>query len=224
MSGNFADGVDAATESGDHGKFGFWFFKGDQALKTDSDGERIEYGPGDITAADNWPALRGTRFANGPVEAAVFSGSGFWFFQGSYCVKTDPKGNDILVAPSPITAPGNWPALAGTPFQDGVDAVVASGDHGKFGFWFLKGGQALKTDPKGERVEHGPSAITAAENWPALTGTRFASGIDASVFSGSGFWFFQGGHCVKTDPKGNEIIVPDSLITAAGNWPAIRGH
>ncbi|MFD7415093.1 hypothetical protein ACFV9B_26230, partial [Kitasatospora purpeofusca] len=184
MSSGFRDGVDAAVASGPHGKSGFWFFKGNQAIKTDPDGKTREFGEADITAPEAWPAL--SAFGR-DIDAAVFSGSGFWFFKNSQCIKTDTSGETVLVPASAIIAEGNWPALAGTGFESGVDAAVESGDGGKSGFWFFKGNQAIKTDPNGEKREFGPADITAPEAWPALS--AFGRDIDAAVFSGSGFWF-----------------------------------
>ncbi|MFI6849691.1 hypothetical protein OG535_40585 [Kitasatospora sp. NBC_00085] len=216
MSNGFRDGVSAAVASGSHGESGFWFFKGNQALKTDPDGNKVEYGPADITASEAWPAL--APFGR-DIDAAVFSGTGFWFFKGNQCTKTSPDGRRAEVPDSPITAEGNWPALAGTEFENGVDAAVESGDGGKSGFWFFKGNQALKTDPDGNKVEYGPADITAPEAWPALA--PFGRDIDAAVFSGTGFWFFKGNQCTKTTPDGNHVLVPASAIVAEGNWPAL---
>ncbi|MFI6505352.1 hypothetical protein [Nonomuraea typhae] len=64
-----------------------------------------------MTASANWPALKGTIFESGPIEAAVYSGSGFWFFQGTQCAKTNTEGTGLLVNVTDITAGGNWPAL-----------------------------------------------------------------------------------------------------------------
>ncbi|MFE0381163.1 hypothetical protein ACFW1M_37650 [Streptomyces inhibens] len=222
MSGNFKDGVDAAVASGPHGDSGFWFFRGDKACKTNPGGDGLSYPVDSITANDNyWPALRGTTFEHGPIDAAVWSGSGFWFFQDDKCVKTDNGGTEIKVPVSDIDADGNWPGLKGTIFATGVDAAVESGDGGRSGFWFFRGDQALKTDPDGNRAV-GPAEITAVECWPALDDSRFANGpINAAVWSGSGFWFFQGNQCIKTDPSGNHRLVQVTDIIASGNWPAL---
>jgi hypothetical protein len=224
VSGNFKDGVDAAVASGPHGRSGFWFFRGDQACKTDPDGNELATPVGSLTKnGDYWPAFKTTVFENGPIDAALWSGSGFWFFQAGKCIKTDNSGTEVRVPVSDITDDGNWPALKGTLFANGVDAAVESGDGGESGFWFFKGDQALKTDPTGNKREWGPAEITATECWPALTDTPFANGpIQAALWSGSGFWFFKGDQCVKTDPKGNTLLTKVTDIIAQGNWPALN--
>jgi hypothetical protein len=225
MSGNFKDRVDAAVASGDHGESGFWFFQENLAVKTDASGGSRAVGPDTLTKdARFWPALEGTIFENGPIDAVVHTDSGYWFFQGSQCVKTRTDGAaPPLVPVSDITAAGNWPALNETIFANGVDGAVGSGDHGKNGFWFFRENQAVKTDVTGATRSIGPADITAQECWPALEDTEFADGpIQAGVYSASGFWFFKGSKCVKVNHEGTGTpLVSPSPIIAAGNWPAL---
>ncbi|MFE3196814.1 hypothetical protein [Embleya sp. NPDC059237] len=77
----------------------------------------------------------------------------------------------------------------------------------------------MKTDPGGKNRELGPVDITATEAWPAFA--AFGRDIDAAVFSGSGFWFFKNGQCIKTDTSGRNVLVPASAIIAEGNWPVL---
>lgn len=216
----FADGIDACTGSGSGGEYGFWFYKRDQAVKTDKDGERAVMGPSDITAREAWPALNGTPFAN-QIDDAVFSSSGFWFFKGNHAIKTDSSGNHVVKATSDVTSPGYWQGLAGTEFAQGIDAATESGPGGEYGFWFFRGAKAIKLDKHGESVEIGPTRITSDEAWPALAGTPLESGVDAALSSSSGFWFFKGNQAIKTDKSGRDIV-RHGLISAAGNWPGLN--
>ncbi|MGH3771715.1 MAG: hypothetical protein ACRDRW_10015 [Pseudonocardiaceae bacterium] len=217
MSG-FEDGVDAAVGSGSAGKYGFWFFRGDRAVKTDKDGNTIAKHVADITV--EWPAFKDSIFAAG-VDAALYSGSGFWFFKGNQTGRTDLDGLHFAKGPGNITDPGNWPALSGTIFADGVDAAVESGDSGKWGFWFFKGNQAVKTDKDGNTIEKHVADITV--EWPAFKDSIFASGVDEALYSGSGFWFFKGNQTGRTDLDGLHFTRGPGNITDPGNWPALRG-
>ncbi|MBD0672750.1 hypothetical protein [Streptomyces sp. CBMA156] len=212
--GKFEDGVDAALEAGG----GFWFFKGGKALKTDSSGDTLKFNPDSITAQGYWPALRGTGFEDG-VDAATAAGGGFWFFKGGRALKTDSSGDTLKYEVAPVTTKGYWPALRGTGFEDGVDAVLEAGG----GFWFFKGGKALKTDSSGDTLKFNPDSITAQGYWPALRGTGFEDGVDAATAAGGGFWFFKGGRALKTDSSGDTLKYDVAPVTTQGYWPALRG-
>ncbi|MFJ6661250.1 hypothetical protein ACIQNG_33625 [Streptomyces sp. NPDC091377] len=73
MSSGFRDGVSAAVASGPHGESGFWFFKGDQAVKADARGEKREYGPANITATEAWPALAAFGRTSTPRSSPVLT-------------------------------------------------------------------------------------------------------------------------------------------------------
>ncbi|MGW6289860.1 hypothetical protein, partial [Streptomyces sp. NPDC055107] len=118
----FAEGIDAATKGGNG--TGWWFFKGDAAVKVEGD---VTKGPMEITAADAWPMLKGTVFAEG-IDAAVKGGNdtGWWFFKGDMAVKVE--GKRITDGPMEITAADAWPMLKGTVFAEGIDAAVKGGN------------------------------------------------------------------------------------------------
>ncbi|MFC4565309.1 hypothetical protein ACFO4E_25930 [Nocardiopsis mangrovi] len=206
----FEYGVDASVGGGDGG---WWFFKGDQTVKVGDDS--VAKGPEDISAADAFPALRGTVFESG-VDASVGGGDGgWWFFKGGEAVKVDD--DDILKGPGPISAADAFPALRGTVFENGVDASVGGGDGG---WWFFKGDEAVKVGD--DDILKGPGKISAADAFPALRGTVFEDGVDASVGGGDGgWWFFKGDEAVKVDD--DDILKGPEPITASDAFPALRG-
>ncbi|MEU5053761.1 hypothetical protein [Streptomyces sp. NPDC021096] len=218
--GNFRDGLDAAVGSEGGGQWGFWFFKGNQSLRTDKHGATVDRPKALLTAPKNWPALKDTIFADGPIDASVYSGgNNYWLFRGNQALRTD--GYTINKEMKDITADSHWPALKGTVFADGVDAAVESGSGGKDGFWFFKGDKTARTDKHGAVLDEGVGDITGPDLWPVLKDTIFAKGpIEAALYSGGGwYWLFKGNQTVKTN--GNEIRGRISDIAAKPNWPAL---
>ncbi|MBB5939532.1 hypothetical protein [Streptomyces zagrosensis] len=104
----FESGIDAAVIGA--GSLGWWFFKGNRAVKTA--GSSIEKGPCLITSTEAWPSLKGTAFEYGVEACALGAGQlGWWFFRGELTVKSN--GDEIQNGPSHISATEAWPSLRG---------------------------------------------------------------------------------------------------------------
>ncbi|WP_411120336.1 hypothetical protein [Streptomyces sp. 058-1L] len=158
-----------------------------------------------------------SRFSEG-VDAVASGGSGLWFFRQGRALETNGSGDKRLHEPDSLTSEGYWPALRGTGFENGIDAVTA-GDSS--GFWFFKDGKTLKTDKWGSTREKGP--VDIAVEWPALEGTGFETGVDAVTVGGNGLWFFKGDRALETNGSGDKRLHEPDSLTSEGYWPALRG-
>ena len=127
--------------------------------------------------AGNWPGLTGTGFENG-IDAAVNWGDGkAYFFKGNRYIRltadvTSPSDKRMDAGyPKPIT--GNWPGVAGTGFENGIDAAINWGN-GQV-FWF-KDDQYLGLRTATKSVDPG-FPVPIADHWPGV----YSTGISAAV-------------------------------------------
>ncbi|MBF6328448.1 hypothetical protein [Nocardia transvalensis] len=141
----------------------WWFFKGGKVLGTNYDGKEIFHGPGAIFKVDGWPALENLEFMYGVNAVARSNHPAWWFFHGDKAVSTDVSGRNTLVGPGEIAAPDAWPALSGTGYEYGVDAVCldATGN-----WWFFRGDKAIATDESGKNIVKKSGPIS--DEWTAL--------------------------------------------------------
>lgn len=121
LSGNFAQGIDAALEGQGQQLGKLYFFKGDQYVRYDWATEQIDQAPLSIAAGWNLPP----PFSSG-IDAAVsgegpFSGK-LYFFKGSEYIRCrwDPYGVDGAV--TSISA--GWGGLDGLGFANQLGAAV----------------------------------------------------------------------------------------------------
>jgi hypothetical protein len=122
--------------------------------------------------AGNWPGMSDIGF-DSDIGAAVNWGNGkVYFFKGDQYARYDLPSDKVDPGyPKPIT--GNWPGVAGTGFEAGLDAAITYGN-GKV--YFFRGDKYLRLDLVSKAVDAGyPKAI--AGNWPGV----YASGIDAAL-------------------------------------------
>lgn len=134
-----------------------YFFSGSQYLRYDVILDRTDPGyPKPI--AGNWPGVDGTGFEAG-IDAALNWGNGqfYWFKGDQYLRLSFAAGTGWSVDsgyPKPIGP--NWPGVAGTGFESGIDGAVNWGDNARY--WF-KGDQYI-------RLSDGPSGKTMDAEYP----------------------------------------------------------
>lgn len=172
-TGLFGGNIDAAL-SWHSGKV--YFFSGAQYSRYDVLLDRVDPDyPKPI--AGNWPGLAGTGFENG-IDAAVNWGNGqAYFFKDDKYVRltadvTSAK-DKRMDAGYPKLIAGNWPGVAGTGFETGIDAAINWGN-GQV-FWF-KGGQYLGLQTTSKSVDPG-YPVPIAINWPGV----YDTGISAAI-------------------------------------------
>jgi hemopexin len=169
---SFASGVDAAVNWGDGRIF---FFKGPKYLMYDVLANRVPHGyPVDIVGAwPHWPS----SFASG-VDAAINWGDGnVYFFKGPdylrYNIGRDRVDEDY---PMKINV-GTWKKWP-TRFNSHIDAAVNWADGRAF---FFKGSEYLAYDMVHDGVMDNYPRPIAPDQWPALAGVGFTSGIGAAL-------------------------------------------
>lgn len=208
----FPLGVDAVVPLGDRG---YWFFRGDKALRTDKAGTGIEVPVGRLTDPRFWPGLADTAFAGGCDTVYRTPEGGWRFFKGNLVLETDGAG-ELRTGPVDFAGAAYWPALAGTAFASGIDAVYGKDDGT---CWFFKDGDCAHVSADGRRLLFA-DRIIHEEGWPGLTGTVCETGVDAVYLGGDGFWLFRADQCLKTDFSGRLWYEPGAL-TAEGRWPVL---
>jgi len=165
--GLFGADIGAAVVWGDK----VYFFRGGEYCRYDVAANVTDPGyPKPI--GPNWPNVAGSGFENG-IDAAVNWGNGkaYWFKRDLYIRKTAATESMDSGYPKPIT--GNWPGVAGTGFEHGIDDAINYGNDKVY--WF-KGDQYLRMDGATKSADPGyPKPI--AGNWPGVYG----SGIGAAV-------------------------------------------
>lgn len=122
--------------------------------------------------AGNWPGMTEAGFDSG-IGAAVNWGNGkVYFFKGNQYLRYDlPSDKVDADYPKPIA--GNWPGVAGTGFENGLDAAI---NYGNGKVYFFRDTQYLRLDLVSKAVDAGyPKPI--AGNWPGV----YTSGISAAL-------------------------------------------
>jgi Hemopexin len=144
------DGFDAAVNWG-NGKV--YFFKGDQFLRYDLGGERVDPGYPERMTADNWPRF---PWIDG-FDAAVNWGDGkLYFFRDGQYLRYDLKsGGTDPGFPRPL-GDQTWP---GVPLSGGVDAAVNFGN-GKA--YFFSGDSYYRFDIAANHADPGFPKSTSA--------------------------------------------------------------
>ncbi len=103
---DFTNNPDAVAQ---HPDGGWWFFKDEYCVKTDSEASASPTGIIKISSDKAWPALIGTDFAKKSTAVARHSDGGWWFFSGELCAKTDSDGTKLLYPTAQISR--RWPVL-----------------------------------------------------------------------------------------------------------------
>jgi hypothetical protein len=170
--GGLPDDLDAALN---RGKGQTYFFKGDQYYRYTVVRNAVDPGyPKPI--AGNWPGMSDVGFASG-IDAAVNWADGkIYFFKGSQYVRYDLPSNKVEPGyPKPIA--GNWPGVAGTGFENGIDDAV---NYGNGKVYFFKGDQYLRLDHATKKVDTG-YPLPIGLFWPGMANAGFGSGIGAVI-------------------------------------------
>src|ERR1043166_2757166 len=135
-----------------------------------------------------------------------------FFFKGGQFIRYDfATGRVDPGFPKPIA--GNWRGFPPS-CDSGVDAAVSWGD-GKA--YFFRGGEYLRYDIAGDRVDPGfPKPI--AGNWHGFP-AGWGSGIDDVVNWGNGkVFFFKGGEYLRYDVDADSVDPGYPQSIAGGNW------
>ena len=169
-----------------------YFFDGNRYVRV----TRGDTGAGTVDAGypapiSNWGWPAG--FGSGGIDAALFSGSRCYFFDGNRYVRVtrgDTGAGTVDAGyPAPISNWG-WPAGFGS---GGIDAALFSGSR----CYFFDGNRYVRVtrgDTGAGTVDAGYPAPISNWGWPAGFGS---GGIDAALFSGSKCYFFDGNRYVR---------------------------
>jgi Hemopexin len=157
-------GINAAVNWG-NGKV--YFFSGSQYYRFDVVADAVDPGY-PLPIAGHWPGL---TFAS--IDAAVNWGNGkAYFFSGSQYARYDVAA-DATDPGYPLPIAGNWANIAGTGFENGIDAAI---DYGTGKAYFFRGGNYVRVDIAAKAVDPG-YPLPIAGNWTGL----FSGALDAAV-------------------------------------------
>ena len=116
--------------------------------------------------------------------------------------------------PQPISQ--GWSGLAGTGFEDGLDAAL---DLGAGKVYLFKGSSYLRLDQQSDAVDGEVRSI--ADNWPGLAAAGFEMALDAAVNYGTGnAYFFKGESYLRYDITA-DAGDPDGARSIAEDWPGL---
>lgn len=119
------------------------------------------------------------------------------------------------------TACRSGPDYVTFPFSGGFDAATNVPDS-VTDVYLFRGDQYLRYNTKKQRVRYGPMRII--NGWPGLADTRYAAGVDATVFR-PGYtgelWFFREGKYIRYK-IGDEKIVKSETSVDRG-WTGLVG-
>lgn len=188
-----------------------YFFLGDQYVRYDWKTDRVDA---------NYPAS--TRLWGLPanylmgVDAALngqgpFAGK-LYFFRGDQYVRYDWAQDRVDQAPAGLSAWG-MPA----PFTSGVDAAL-SGQAGYAGkAYFFRGGNYIRYDWGSNKIDKGPTPLTAWNFPPAFLGGVDAALNGAGRYAGKAY-FFKGDHYLRYDWASDRVEFVGDLSA----WPGVQ--
>ncbi len=171
--GLFTSGVDAAFPWQNSKVY---FFSGSEYSRYDALLDRVDSGyPKPI--AGNWPGVAGTGFEHG-IDAALNWGNGqvYWFKGSQYVRLSFAVGTGwAMDAGYPKQIGGNWPGVAGTGFEHGIDAAINWGNGNRY--WF-RADQYIRMieDSAGTKTMDAGYPKPMAGNWAGVP-----TGVDAAV-------------------------------------------
>lgn len=122
--------------------------------------------------------------------------------------------NDAVDAgyPKPLTA--GFQHLAGTGFEQGIDAAL---DIGSGRVYLFRGDSYLRVDHETNTVDH---RDTIANGWPGMADAGFADALDAAVYDGRGTAYFLRGPSYVTYDVAQDAVVAGPAPIADG-WPGL---
>lgn len=170
--GGLPDDLDAAFN---RGKGRTYFFKGNQYYRYTVVRDAVDPGYPKSIAAE-WPGMSDAGF-DSAIDAAVNWADGkVYFFKGGQYVRYDLAADKVDPGyPRPIA--GNWKGVAGTGFENGIDAAI---NYGNGKAYFFKGDQYLRLDVAAKEVDLG-YPLSIGTWWPGMAAAGFGSGIGAAL-------------------------------------------
>ena len=184
-----------------------YFFKGDQYIRYDIDGEEVDKNPRAIVG--HWPVWPASFT---PIDAAVaFPMGRAYFFKGDQYIRYNMFGDEVDLGPRNIA--GNWPGWP--PDFTPIDAALQWPGNKVY---FFKGDQYIRFDIADDQVDLGPRSILAHwTGWPA----DFTP-IDAAVLWPDGkAYFFKGDKYIRFDIPTDKVDKgPTNILGNWGGWPA----
>ena len=145
-----------------------YYFSGAQYVRYDARRNAADAGyPKPI--AGNWPGVNGTGFENG-IDAALNWGNGqiYWFKGPNYMrLGWTPAGGWVMDPGYPKPIAGNWPGVAGTGLENGIDAAINWGNGNRY--WF-KNDQYIRMieDSSGKKSMDTGYPKPLAGNWSGV--------------------------------------------------------
>ncbi|KAE8361235.1 Hemopexin-like domain-containing protein [Aspergillus caelatus] len=201
--------IGAGVQTGTDGEV--WFFRGDEYIRYSTNDESIHFRK---KISDGWPGLRNTPFSE-DIDAAVKTGTSdeYWLFKGDEYVRYSTNGEKIHFRKKIVEG---WPGLKGTPFIQGIDAVIRSETSGEL--WFFKGDEYVRYSTDDEMIHFRKKIV---DGWPGLKDTPFVRDIDAAVKTGTSeeYWFFKGNEYVRYSTEDERIHFRKTI---ASGWPGLK--
>ncbi|WP_063749050.1 hemopexin repeat-containing protein [Streptomyces sp. NRRL B-24484] len=119
------------------------------------------------------------------------------------------------------TLSNGWPALKGTAFASGIDAVCGVPDNAT-DLYLFKGDQYLRYKVAEEKIASGPKSL--ADGWAGLKGTAFANGIDAASLvpdNTTDVYLFKGDQYLRYRTGDEKIASGPKSLT--DGWAGLKG-
>ncbi|MET8828123.1 hemopexin repeat-containing protein [Streptomyces sp. NPDC004610] len=187
-----------------------WFFHDDLYLRYSlkaSTGPRVAVGGTPIASA--WKGLARWGFA-ARIDAALVAPWQFgaplmgWFFQDNCYVLYNIDKDEVAIGPRLIG--DGWTGLAGTGFENGIDAILQHpNDHNTV--WIFAGDQYVRYQLAEDKRISGPRPISG--NWNGLNNTVFSQRIDAACLApgtDDEAWLFHGDSYVRYSIPQDRIV------------------
>ncbi|TDB48501.1 photopexin B [Photorhabdus khanii subsp. guanajuatensis] len=157
---------------------------------------------------NNWPNLP-IEFQRHIDDVINLNGS-LYFFKGSQYLKFDIAKTQVIDGPKPIIA--GWPGLAGTEFENGIDAATEWIDTKKDIVCFFKGKECIDYTVSSHTIDK----KTITERW-RITGeyAKFSANLDAAILwrnSGYFIYLFKGNEYLRLHLMLNSMYGKPDLI------------
>ncbi|MBS9425134.1 photopexin B [Photorhabdus caribbeanensis] len=195
------------SEIGNDSNTNTYFFLNAENIKYNDPLNNIDTGyPQPIR--NNWPNLP-IEFQRHIDDVINLNGS-LYFFKGSQYLKFDIAKAQVIDGPKPIIE--GWPGLAGTEFENGIDAATEWIDAKEDTVCFFKGKECINYTVSSHAIDK----KTIAERW-RITGeyAKFSANLDAAILwrnAGYFIYLFKGNEYLRLHLMLNSMYGEPDLI------------
>ncbi|WP_267483583.1 photopexin PpxA [Photorhabdus aegyptia] len=195
------------SEIGNDSNTNTYFFLNSENIKYNDPLNNIDTGyPQPIRT--NWPNLP-IEFQRHIDDVINLNGC-LYFFKGSQYLKFDIAKAQVIDGPKPIIE--GWPGLAGTEFENGIDAATEWIDTKRDIVCFFKGKECINYTVSSHTIDQ----KTIAERW-RITGeyAKFSANLDAAILwrnTGYFIYLFKGNEYLRLHLMLNSLYGKPELI------------